>query len=409
MRILSLTYEYPPIGGGGGVVAKALNEQFVASGDSVTVVTSRMGRLPDVEVIEGVTVHRTACVRRHAHFTTAAELATTLLPTYAKAAQLIETNRPDVIHAHFALPTGVVARRLSLRYGIPYVLTAHGSDIPGYNPDRFNLLHRLLRRHWQRVIRDAAAVVSPSNYLVGLMRAAGLTRDVDVIPNGYTPGRDSSNPKKSLALVVARLFPRKGVQHFVDALTDLGEEEWEFAVAGDGPYLETLQAQAERVGAPVRFLGFLGRERLRQLYQDAEIFVFPSIRENFPMVLLEAMEAGCAVITTDAEGCAEVVGDAGIVVAAGSSPAVREALKALMADPARRRELGERARRRVELFRWERLGELYRQVFRRSLVGAPVQSAQLSLDHFGAATPSPTGQFRILTPQGKVRDSPPWR
>jgi glycosyltransferase involved in cell wall biosynthesis len=415
MRILSLTYEYPPLGGGGGVVARALNERFVAAGDSVNVVTSRMRGLPKVEVDQGVTVHRTACVRRHPHFSTAAELATTLLPSYAKAAELIEAERPDVIHAHFAVPTGVVARRLSRRYGIPYVLTAHGSDIPGYNPDRFSLLHRLLRPHWRRVVDDAAALVSPSRYLVGLMRSAGLTRHVDVIPNGYTPARESqvsasgqadaaAHGKKSLALVVSRLFPRKGVQHFVEALTNLGEEAWEFAVAGDGPYLEALQAQALRTHAPVRFLGFLAREPLRQLYQDAEIFVFPSIRENFPMVLLEAMEAGCAVITTDAEGCAEVVGDAGIVVPAGSSDAVRCALVALMADPVRRRELGERARRRVERFRWDLIGESYRQVFRRS-VADPYALPTLTLDHPIPAAQSATGQFRIMTPEGKIRDS----
>ena len=65
MKILSLTYEYPPIGGGGSVVAAAVNEELVRLGDEVTVLTSAMKGLPAEETVEGVVVHRTACVRRH--------------------------------------------------------------------------------------------------------------------------------------------------------------------------------------------------------------------------------------------------------------------------------------------------------------------------------------------------------
>src|SRR5690606_9915093 len=311
MNILSLTYEYPPVGGGGGVVAAALNAQLCAQGDQVRVVTSRMAGQPEREIRDGVEILRTPCVRRHRHYTTAAELATTLLPAWRSAARLIAADRPDVIHAHFVLPSGFIAWRLSRRFGIPFVLTAHGSDIPGYNPDRFGLWHTALRPVWRRIAKGAAAITSPSRFLAGLIRRQCPDFPVDVIPNGFAPAADTPSRKRDLVLVVARLFPRKGVQHFLDAVQRLARHgDWEFVVAGDGPYLETLRNQARILGSPVRFIGFVSQEELRGYYQAARIFVFPSIRENFPMVLLEAMDAGCAVITTDAEGCAEVVGDA---------------------------------------------------------------------------------------------------
>src|SRR5690606_28943927 len=181
----------------------------------------------------------------------------------------------------------------------------------------------------------AAAITSPSRFLAGLIRQQCPDFPVDVIPNGFAPAPDMPSRKRDLVLVVARLFPRKGVQHFLDAVQRLARHgDWEFVVAGDGPYLETLRNQARILGSPVRFIGFVSQEELRGYYQAARIFVFPSIRENFPMVLLEAMDAGCAVITTDAEGCAEVVGDAGVVVPAGNARAMAEELAVLIADEA---------------------------------------------------------------------------
>ena len=363
MKILSLVYEYPPLGGGGAAVAAALNETLVEMGESVDVVTSAMRGLAREETVRGVRVHRAACWRKHRHYTTTLELATTLLPAYRKAAALIRERRPDLIHVHFVFPSGVLAYLLSRRFGIPYVLTAHGSDIPGYNPDRFAIPHILLRSLWRRIVRNAAAVTSPSEFLAGLIRRH-IDVPIDIVPNGYSPTFHPSREKRNLVLVVSRLFPRKGVQHFIESVRRL-HNDWEFVVAGDGPYLESLKQLALESNDRIRFVGFVDKTTLHGLYQEARILVFPSIRENFPMVLLEAMDSGCAVITTDAEGCAEVVGDAGIVVKAGNPREIRAALTELMENAERRNQLSQHALERVRLFRWARIAGLYREVFSR--------------------------------------------
>jgi L-malate glycosyltransferase len=363
MKILSLVYEYPPVGGGGATVARALNEALVQMGESVDVVTSAMPDLAREETVGGVHIHRAACWRRHRHYTTTLELATTLLPAYRLAAALIRKRRPDLIHVHFVFPSGILAYLLARRFGIPYVLTAHGSDIPGYNPDRFAIPHLVLRGLWRRIVRNAAAVTSPSDFLAGLIRR-NLRVPIDIVPNGYSPENRPAAEKRNLVLVVSRLFPRKGVQHFIESVHKL-QCDWEFVVAGDGPYMQTLRQMARNSHTSVRFVGFVDKNELHSLYQQARILVFPSIRENFPMVLLEAMDAGCAIITTDAEGCAEVVGSAGIVVKAGNPLEIRAALTRLMKDPQYRNEISSRALERVRLFRWEVIAQLYRAVFSR--------------------------------------------
>lgn len=361
MKILSLIYEYPPIGGGGSAVAGALNEALVLHGDDVEVVTSAMAGLPLEEVVDGVEVHRAKCWRRHRHYSTSPELATTLWTAYKCAAAVIKERRPDLIHTHFVVPSGMVARKLARDFNLPYVLTAHGSDIPGYNPDRFRFLHVLLQPLWRRIVRDAAAVTSPSEFLAKLLKQS-LDRTVHIVPNGYSPHVHFGQPKRNLVLVVARLFPRKGVQHFIESLRG-HPTDWDIVVAGDGPQMGQLQAQAREAQVPVRFLGFVSKDALRRLYEQARILVFPSIRENFPMVLLEGMDAGCAVITTDAEGCAEVIGQAGVVVPKGNAAEIRRSLLALMASPEQCRTLGERARERSLQFRWPRISNQYRELF----------------------------------------------
>ena len=369
MNILSLTYEYPPIGGGGATVASALNRQLAAMGHRVRVVTSSMKGLAALEVLDGVEIHRAACWRRHRHYTTSLELATTLVPAYRLAAKVIQAERPDVIHVHFAFPSGIIAYWLARRFKIPYVLTAHGSDIPGYNPDRFTLSHKLAAPVWRRVVRGAAMVTSPSEFL-GRMLRKHLDIPVYIVRNGYNAARRMGHTRRKLVLVVARLFPRKGVQHFLQAISGLSSE-WEYLIVGDGPYMESLREQAAALSSPAKFAGYVDQKDLIGLYEEASIFVFPSIQENFPMVLLEAMDAGCAVITTDAEGCAEVVGDSGIVIEKSNSLEIRRSLVQLMASETLRNQLSAQAMARVQCFRWLRIASHYTEIFQATVDKRP--------------------------------------
>jgi len=132
----------------------------------------------------------------------------------------------------------------------------------------------------------------------------------------------------------------------------------------------------------VRFVGFVAAESLRMLYESSSILVFPSIQENFPMVLLEAMDAGCAVVTADAEGCAEVVGNAGIVVPRGDPKGIRDALERLVANRPLVEELSERSVRRAASLTWAHIAPQYRGILHAAASRSPVRNQ-------GLATPVP--------------------
>ncbi|MEM7021679.1 MAG: glycosyltransferase family 4 protein [Pseudomonadota bacterium] len=364
MRILTLSYEYPPVGGGGATVCQGLAESLVDLGHQIDVVTSAMDGLPDHEEQNGVNIYRVPCWRRHQYYSTAPELLTTILPSYRKALELARSHAYDLAHCHFVVPTGVVAYLLQHRIGLPYVLTCHGSDVPGYNPDRFSLLHPVIAPFWRRIVAGSVATTSPSTFLESLVKKV-LDRPVDIIPNFFDarPVERLSTDRRRV-LVVSRLVKRKGVDSLIDAMAEL-PSDWELVVAGDGPCLPDLRRQAAARDLRARFLGHVARNQLDELYASAAIFALPSLQENFPMTLLEAMAAGCAVVTTRTEGCVEVVGDAAALIKPGSVDDLRAKLWHLMEDEGACAALGRQGLERVKQFSSAAVVEKFQSLFHR--------------------------------------------
>ena len=167
--------------------------------------------------------------------------------------------------------------------------------------------------------------------------------------------------------MVTRLHEFKGVQYMLEAASRVSLD-LEVNIVGDGPYRRTLEAQAARIGKPVRFWGWLDRSSpdMWRLYRESSVFVFPSEREGSPTVVQEAMSAGLAVVAADAAGTPEVVGDAGILVSPKDPAGIADALVRLAENPALVRELGERARARVrQEFDWRELAQAVRGPVRR--------------------------------------------
>lgn len=363
MKVLCVNYEYPPVGGGGGVVCQGLIRTLAGMGFHTDVVTSGCRGQPSFEETQGARIFRVPCLRLHRHYVTTPELMTVLYPLYKKALELIRRENYAFNHTHFIVPSGVVSYQLWRKTGLPYLITAHGSDVPGYNPDRFDFMHWLIRKPWEAIIKHSRMITTSSHYLKDLL-LKNIDHPVTVIPNGFDFSTHPANgrKKRKRIAVVTRMFERKGVQFFLKAIAGL-KTDWEILIAGDGPYLPKLKEEARINNAPVKFLGFIQGRELAELYRSARIFVFPSIQENFPVVLLEAMNAGCAVITTDAPGCREVVDNAAVLVEKGKVPPLKQALQELMDNPLAIGTYAAKSFQRAEAFYWPNVARQFTDLF----------------------------------------------
>ena len=177
-------------------------------------------------------------------------------------------------------------------------------------------------------------LVSPSQSLADLIHRHEPNLAVRVIPNGIVESAVVPGEKDKTIVLCSRLLPRKGFQHALAAVHDL-DLGWRVEVIGDGPYRGELERIAAGSKTPVRFHGWLDQRdpRFTELYARGAIFVFPSESENFPSVLLEAMRAGMAIITSNIGGCPEVVGDAALLVAPGDVEGIRKRIVELAGSP----------------------------------------------------------------------------
>jgi glycosyltransferase involved in cell wall biosynthesis len=370
MRILMMCYEFPPLGGGGGRAVDGLSRVLVGLGHEVDLVTMSFRGEPRHEVIGGVRVHRVPSFRARRYECRLHEAASYLPPALITAARLAAKRSYDIAHAHFLLPDGVNAELLRRLTGLKYVVTTHGSDVPGYNPHRLKRSHRLLSPVWQRVAQRATQVICPSESLQALFSARCPTIQTTLIPYGFDANRfDPDQPRRKRILAVTRMLERKGVQYLIEAVRDLTLEH-EIHIVGDGPYLQELKSRAAGCRPRIVFEGWLDNasDRLRELYCTSDIFVLASDVENFPVSLLEAMSARLAIVTTRGTGCQEVVGDAAVLVSPRDPRALREALLSLTTAPAHRRRLGIAARERLEqTFGWKGIAQQHIALYRRAV------------------------------------------
>jgi glycosyltransferase involved in cell wall biosynthesis len=223
---------------------------------------------------------------------------------------------------------------------------------------------------WAIITKKASKIICPSKVLRELVLKQSKDLNVEIIPNGIETERFVANQEKgNRILIVSRMIERKGIQFFLQAIAQTSSD-WEVHIVGDGPYLHKLREKSMGSKWKIKFWGWLDREspKFKELYETSSVFVFPSEAENFPIVLLEAMASGLAIITTEGTGCEEVVGDAAVLVPPRNSSAILNALLLMLQYPKERRKMGKTARRRVEeCFSWTAVGEQYIRLYKNTL------------------------------------------
>ncbi len=267
---------------------------------------------------------------------------------------------PDFVHAT-TWRTGVIARLA----GLAYTVTVHGREMA-----RTQGLAAMVMR---RVLARAERIVAVSHYTRDAMlaRFPELTDRTVVAWNGCdSDSAAACGPKDAdppLVLTLCRIEPRKNVATAIDAVAACNSAaiRCHYVVAGRGPELAKVRAQAERLsqGQDIRIAGFVSDNEMATLYRRAAIFLHPQIAvedgrdfEGFGIAIADAMAAGCACIVGRDGGTPELVenGVSGIVVNGHDGDDVAAALKRLLDDPERCRAIGTAARTHAARFTWDR-------------------------------------------------------
>jgi glycosyltransferase involved in cell wall biosynthesis len=339
MRVLTLNHEYPPVGGGGGQAARDIARELTRRGYEITILTAHLKGLPRDEVVDNIRILRLPSLRKRPYRVGFLAMGMYILAAIGAGFPLIRRWRPDIIHAHFAVPAGAAAWVLSRLTGIPYVLTAHLGDIPGGVPEKTGKWFRWVFPFTIPIWRGAARIVTVSDYTCSLIRQHYAVNPV-VIPNGIN--MEMVNPGgvqvhcPPVVVFAGRFMPQKNLVELVETLALVQDLPWKCSMLGDGPLLDEVKRTIAAHNLTERFYlpGWVTTEEVLAYLAQSDLLFMPSLSEGLSVVGLQALAMGLAIVASRAGGNVELVepGYNGFLADPGDRKALSAALRSLLSD-----------------------------------------------------------------------------
>lgn len=381
MRVLMLTWEYPPASVGG--LGNHVCQLSKAMDDSVflDVITVAGEDLPLEEDFKNVTVYRVPefPVNTPDFSTWVMQVNMALLE---KAIELGRTHNYDLVHAHDWL-VAYASRVLKSTLDLPLVATIHATEA-GRNQGLHNSLQNFINSvEWWLTYEAWRVIVCSSHMRQEVKSQFQLPEDkIHVIPNGINPSEfqfkqkankpDNKNP---LIFFVGRLVREKGAQVLLEAFPRILRHypNARLVIAGKGPMRDQLISMAGQLGVKgnVDFPGFVDDETRNKFYHGAKVAVFPSLYEPFGIVALEGMAAGTAVVASDTGGLGEIIthGVNGLKAYPGNPNSLADNIIALLRDENLAATITTNAKRLIEeKYGWESIAKntlnVYQEVLR---------------------------------------------
>lgn len=348
LRVLHVIPSLAPRDGGPTRAILEMEAGLAEAGVEVTTVTTVAGRARPADPVDGV---RRVCLRRWVETYKVAPGLAPVLPALLR--------RHDVVHLHALFSFAPNAAALGARaLGVPYIVRPLGTlghyGLAARRPALKRLSIACLEGP---ILRAAAAVHFTSTAEREEAERLPVPMRGVVIPLGVARHAQAAEPLDHPALVgrtvllfLSRLDPKKNLEGLIDAAAgSAGFAAFgALVVAGDGPpdYVARLQARAVRagLGGQIVWLGHVEGVRKAAAFAAADLFVLPSLSENFGISAVEALAAGLPCLLARGVALADEVAGAGAGLAVTpDADSLRGAIDALIAAPAMRATMGRRA------------------------------------------------------------------
>ena len=417
MRILMLTWEYPPrIVGGISRVVHDLSHRLIKDGHDVTVITYREGDMEYFENDKGVKVYRVDNYMITPNNFTDWIMQLNFNLT-SKATEIInKEGKFDIIHAHDWLVT-YSAKTLKQAYNIPLVSTIHATEA-GRNSGIHDDVQRYINDTEWLLTYESTDVIVNSNYMkCELQRLFGLPFDkINVIPNGvnlnlytgidrdYEFRRKYAMDNEKIILYLGRLVYEKGVQNLISAMPKIiaNYNDVKLVIAGKGGMMDELKAQVHSLGIDdkVYFTGYLDSKSVQKMYKCADVSVFPSTYEPFGIVALESMLSGTPTVVSDVGGLDEIIthGVDGMKSYAGNYNSIADSVLSLLFDAGLCSNISKNAKAKVKnKYNWNKIAQDTHYVYERAICQseAEKQLKQLAQEKENKATKAQNSEKEI--------------
>jgi len=376
INILIINYEFPPLGGGGGVATYDLALEWVKTAN-VHVITSSFKGLPSYENVNGIHVHRVKILfRKYRDAATFISMFSYLPAGFIRALSLALKYKFDVINTHFVVPSGPLGYAISKLFGIPNVLSLHGGDI--YDPSKKLSPHR--NRFFKAVVRFLlnradVIVAQSSNTRNNAIAYYAPKKEIQIIPLAFHPPVIPKTSRRKLGLnendficiTVGRLIKRKSIDVLIRAIALVNKPAVKLLIMGDGPereYLESLVSELS-LRDRVQFLGFVADEQKFAYLSQSDLFVLTSMHEGFGIVFMEAMYCGLPIVATNHGGQVDflVDGENALLINVGDVKGCAESIMKFYTDKKLYAHCSANNKKKITTFYAENVAVRYMNIF----------------------------------------------
>ncbi|HPS58502.1 MAG TPA: glycosyltransferase family 4 protein [Spirochaetota bacterium] len=377
LKILIVNYEFPPLGGGGGVATYDLAVEWIKHGQ-VDVLTSGFKGLPAYEKVNGINIHRARIFfRKSRDAATFISMLSYIFTGFIQGIRLCRKNRYDVINTHFAVPSGPLGYILAKLFSIPNVLSLHGGDI--YDPSKKMSPHDsfIFSRVVRFILNRADRLIAQStNTRDNTLSYYNPNKEVGIIPLAFHPPVKARVSRKSLRLendvfyliTIGRLIKRKSIDTLLFALSEIKEKKIKLLIAGDGPEKDYLQGIVVDKGLEQRvsFLGYITEDDKYAYLSMSDLFVLTSLHEGFGIVFMEAMHAGLPVVATNYGGQTDLLkqNENAILINVGDVKACSSAIMKFVKDKNLYKKCSLNNKKRIRDYYADKVAMEYMKIFR---------------------------------------------
>ncbi|HEY2165009.1 MAG TPA: glycosyltransferase [Gemmatimonadaceae bacterium] len=389
MRVLFLTHSFPrQLGDTPGSFVLRLASALRAEGFDTRVVAPAAPGYPEHATLDDVPVDRfhyaprrfetlaytgTMASQVQASWSARLSLLGFLGAEFRSAVRARREFKPDVVHAHWWFPNGLVGTWLGRLANKPLVTTLHGSDVRLARAVAFS------RPAFRHVLHRSAVVTAVSKWLAAEVQQvvsvpAPVVAPMPVATELFSP--DGVAPRGSRLLFVGRLNKQKGIEILLHAMTKLPDASLGLDVVGDGEDRERLLQLATGLGLAdrVTWHGAVPQDQLAAFYRRAAALVVPSVDEGLGLVAVEAQLCATPVVAFASGGLTDVVQDdrTGLLVPDVDAGALAAAIMLLLARADRGASLGAAGRlHALATFAPESVARRYADVYKSAIAASP--------------------------------------
>jgi len=294
-------------------------------------------------------------------------------------------EKPDIIHAHWAFPCGVIAYFMSFFFHSKFIVTIHGGEIP------FVKKFKLLKRIVVTALNKSVLVCANSNYSKNEYVKMGVNPDKIItlfVPASFVKHSHNlssvkifrekyADTSEKIVLFCGRLVERKGVEYLIKAIKELSINNVHLIIVGGGEMLEKLQSLTNSLGLDdkISFAGRASDEELGIFHDISNVFVCPSIidsqgnTEYLGLVIPEAMESKLPVIASSVGGIVDIIKNEenGLLVHQKDPSSLARAIERIISDEKFRMKLVENSKKTVNEFSSTIIGKKYYEIFQNCL------------------------------------------